>query len=96
MIVVRKFFEIIPDNEEVYFSRLIGFIDSLDELSKLQITKQKTSYQFRLSPSVPKYNNLLIKELINFHNLYHIRLDISKSIKASGTLYFKISFVDTE
>lgn len=88
----KKFFpEIIPDNEEVYFQHLEGIIDSIDELSILEITKGLDSYTFRLVPSLPKYNNMLLEEILKFHNLFQIKLDLSKSIKASATISFQIS-----
>ena len=88
----KKFFpEILPDNEEVYFQHLQGVIDSIDELSILEITKGPDSYTFRLVPSLPKYNNMLLEEILKFHNLFQIKLDLSKSIKASATISFQIS-----
>ena len=88
----KKFFpEILPDNEEVYFQHLEGVIDSIDELSILEITKGLDSYTFRLVPSLPKYNNMLLEEILKFHNLFQIKLDLSKSIKASATISFQIS-----
>lgn len=93
MIVVRKDFpEILPDNEELFFNQLNGIIESVDELCSLQITKVGKSYKFRISPSLPLYNNLIIKELTEFYNIFGIHLNFSKSIKSSGTLYFSIDF----
>lgn len=92
MLINRKHFPpIISDNEELYFQHLIGVIESVDELSSLQITKIPYGYHFRLAPSLPKYNNMLLEEILKLHNLYGIRLDISKSIKSSGVLSFKIT-----
>jgi len=92
MIVSRKHFpEILPDNEEVYFQHLIGVVESVDELSTLQISKLKDSYHFRLAPSTPKYNQILLEELLKLHNVFHLKLDISKSIKSSGTIVFQIN-----
>lgn len=92
METLRKYFpEIITDNDEMYFARLEGIIDSVDELSYLQITKNISNYQFRLAPSHPKYLEPLFKELLNFHNLYGIRLNLSKSIKTTGTISFEIT-----
>lgn len=92
MKINRKFFPPkLLDNEINYFAQLEGIICSVDELSTLQITKTPTTYNFRLAPSLPKYNNMLIEELLNFHNLFRIRLDMSKSIKSSGTINFKIN-----
>lgn len=91
MLIHRKHFpQILPDNEETYLSMLIGVLESVDELSSLQVTRLPYGYLFRLSPSIPMYNDSIIEELLKFHNLLNIRLDLSKSIKSSGTLSFKI------
>jgi hypothetical protein len=90
--ISRKLFpEILLDNEEIYFKHLEGIIDSVDELAILEITKGSNSYIFRLAPSLPKYNPMLLEEILKFHNLFQIKLDLSKSIKASATIYFQIS-----
>lgn len=91
MEVSRKFFpKVLLDNEEVYFAHLEGVINSVDELSSLQITKTRSSYDFRLAPSLPKYNEMLLEEILKLHNIFQIRLDLSKSIKSTGTIMFKI------
>jgi hypothetical protein len=91
MEVLKKYFpETIADNDAEYFARLEGLIDSVDELSSMQITKNINAYHFRLAPSHPKYLELLFKEILKFHNLYKIRLNISKSIKTTGTISFEI------
>lgn len=92
MQINRRFFpEIILDNEQVYFSHLEGVIESVDELASLEIIKTPTAYHFRLAPSLPRYNELLLQEILKLHNVFHIRLDISKSIKSSGTINFNIT-----
>lgn len=92
METVKKFFpSIMQENEAVYFASLKGVIESVDELSSLEIIKTPTDYKFRLVPSLPKYINLLIEELIKFHNLIGVRLDLSKSIKTSATITFSIT-----
>ena len=92
MEIVKKYFpEIMSDNDMNYFAKLEGIIESIDELSSLQITRNTNTYQFRLAPSHPKYSNTLFKELLNFHNLYNIRLNLSKSIKTTGTISFEIN-----
>jgi hypothetical protein len=94
MEIQKKFFpKILPENEEVYFSSLFGVIDSVDELCSLQVIKNKTSYDFRLAPSLPKYNNMLIEEILKFHNMLQIKLELSKSIKSSGTIVFKLNIL---
>lgn len=92
MEVNRRFFpEVMPDNEVEYFTRLMGVIESVDEFSALEITRNPHSYNFRLVPSLPKYNQMLLEELLKLHNLLQINLNLSKSIKTSGTLVFDIS-----
>jgi hypothetical protein len=79
------------DNELAYFAHLEGIISSVDELSTLEITKNPNSYHFRLAPSIPRYNDMLLEELLKFHNLLQIHLDLSKSIKSSATIVFDIT-----
>lgn len=92
MEISKKFFsKVMTENEEIYFASLLGVIESVDELSSLEITKTPTAYLFRIIPSLPKYTNILVEELIKFHNLLGIRLNMSKSIKTSAVLSFKIN-----
>jgi hypothetical protein len=90
--IQRKFFPpILAENDKVFFAHLEGVICSVDELCSLLVTKTKIAYAFRIAPSHPKYNNMIIEELLKFHNMFKIRLDMSKSIKTTGTIVFKIS-----
>jgi hypothetical protein len=92
MQINKKFFpEVMQDNELAYFAHLEGIISSVDELSTLEITRNPNSYHFRLAPSVPRYNDMLLEELLKFHNLLQIHLDLSKSIKSSATIVFDIT-----
>lgn len=92
MEVHKRFFpEILLDNEEVYFAHLEGVLSSVDELASLEVIKTPENYHFRLAPSLPKYNEMLLQEILKLHNIFQIRLNLSKSIKASGTITFDIS-----
>ena len=92
MQINRKFFpEVMQDNESMFFAHLEGIIDSVDELSIMEITKKPNAYHFRLAPSLPKYNNILIEELLKFHNMFGIRMNMGKSIKTSATITFEIN-----
>ena len=92
MKINRKFFpEVMNDNEEAYFSHLEGIISSIDELSSMEITRNPASYMFRIATSLPKYNDMLLQEILKFHNLFQIRLNLSKSIKSSATIVFEIN-----
>jgi len=92
MQVQTKFFpQVMPDNELAYLAHLKGLIESVDELSTLEITKNPSSLHFRLAPSLPMYNDMLLEELLKFHNMLQIQLNLSKSIKSSATIVFNIS-----
>jgi hypothetical protein len=92
MQVNKKFFpQVMQDNEIAYFAHLEGIISSVDELSTLEITKNPRSYHFRLAPSLPMYNEMLLEEILKLHNLFQIKLNLSKSIKSSATIVFEIN-----
>jgi len=92
MQIQTKFFpQVMPDNELAYLAHLKGLIESVDELSTLEITKNPSSLNFRLAPSLPMYNDMLLEELLKFHNMLQIQLNLSKSIKSSATIVFNIS-----
>jgi len=83
---------VLPDNEENYLYLLHAAIESVDELSSLEITKISSKYHFRVAPSTPQYANSILEEILKINNLLHIHLDLSKSIKSSGgTISFEIN-----
>lgn len=87
----KRFFpDVMLDNELAYFAHLQGIIDSVDELAIVEITKHPQSYHFRIATSVPRYNEMLLEELLKFHNMLQIKLNLSKSIKSSATIVFDI------
>lgn len=91
MIISRRFFpEVMKDNDEMYLQHLEGVISSVDELAEMEIIKTSDSYHFRIVTSLPKYNQMLLQEILKLNNIYKIRLDLSKSIKSSGTINFNI------
>jgi len=79
------------DNDETYLQHLCAVTESVDELCEMEIAKGTNSYHFRISTSHPRYNQLLLQEILKLNNLYKIHLDLSKSIKSSGTLAFNIN-----
>jgi DNA-binding phage protein len=92
MEINRKHFpKVMQDNDEVFLAHLEGVISSVDELCSLEITKNTNSYRFRIAASLPKYNNMLIEEILKFCNMFHIKLDMSKSIKTSSVITFEIN-----
>jgi DNA-binding phage protein len=91
MEVNRKHFpKVMQDNDEVFLAHLEGVISSVDELCSLEITKNTHSYRFRIAASLPKYNEMLLEEILKFCNLFKIKLDISKSIKTTSVITFEI------
>ena len=92
MEINRKHFpKMMQDNDETFLAHLEGVISSVDELCSLEITKLTDSYRFRIAPSLPMYTNMLIEEIIKFHNMFKIRIDMSKSIKTSSVITFEIN-----
>ena len=92
MQINKKFFPevMMQDNELAYFAHLEGIISSVDELAIMEITKNPESYHFRIATSVPAYNEMLLQEILKLHNIFQIKLDLSKSIKSSATIVFDI------
>jgi len=91
MQINKKFFpEVMQDNELAYFAHLEGIISSVDELAIMEITKNPESYHFRIATSIPAYNEMLLQEILKLHNIFQIKLDLSKSIKSSATIVFDI------
>ncbi len=82
------------ENDLAYFAHLEGLIDSIDEYSSMQITKSSDSYIFRLAPSMPKYGEMLLQEILKLQDVFGIKLDLSKSIKTAGTIVFRINLLD--
>ncbi len=87
----RNFPKVMQDNDEVFLAHLEGVVSSVDELCSLEITKLSDSYRFRIAASLPKYNDMLIEEILKFHNLFGIRIDMSKSIKTTSIITFEIN-----
>jgi len=87
----RGFSGISQDNDENFFSHLTAIIDSVDEFSSVEITKAPEGLRFRIAPSLPRYTNMLLQEILKFHNMFGIRLELSKSIKTSSTINFEIN-----
>ena len=95
-IIYRFFPEILTDNDENYFSLLRASVESVDEYASLEVSRMPESYNFRLIPSMPKYTNTLIQELTKLHNLLHLKMDISKSIKSTSVVIYKIEYYGKE
>lgn len=86
----KHFPKVMQDNDEVFLAHLEGVISSVDELCSLEITKNTHNYRFRIAASLPKYNEMLLEEILKFCNLFKIKLDISKSIKTTSVITFEI------
>lgn len=92
MEVTTKYFpRIMEDNDVIFLNLVKSVISSVDELACLEITNGLESYGFRIAPSHPKYITLLIEEILQFINLFKFKLEMSKSMKTSATIEFKIN-----
>jgi len=95
MQVNRRFFpQRMQDNDETFIASLLGVIESVDELCSVEITKKPIAYHFRIAASLPKYNNMLIEEILKFCNMFQLRIDMSKSIKTSSIITFEINLIN--
>lgn len=89
MEINKKYFpSVMKENDKIYFSYLEGVVCSVDELCCMQITNKPEKYEFRIATSHPKYTNMLIEEIIKYHNILNIKLEFSKSIKTTSTVSF--------
>jgi len=86
----RNFPEIMLDNDEIFINNLIGVIEASDELCSLEIVKKENKFHFRVAPSIPQYLEPILYEVLTFINLFGLRLELSKSMKASSTVTFDI------
>jgi hypothetical protein len=86
----KHFPEILPENEIAYFAHFSACVESVDELAIIEITKTSHCYHFRIAASLPKYNEMLLQEILKLHNMFNIKIDMSKSIKSSATITFEI------
>lgn len=91
MIIHKKFFpKIMQDNDVAFLQHLEGVLSSVDELCSVEIVKTPDSYKFRIAPSLPKYSNMLIQEILGLCNKFQIKLNMSKSIKTTAVISFTI------
>ena len=96
MEVSRRYFpRILLDNEAVYFQHLCGVVDSVDELSCMEITRTTHGYSFRISPSVPRYAQSILHEILKLNTIYGINLDLSKSIRTTSVISFNIELPES-
>lgn len=87
---VRKIPKLLPDNDNLFISHLEGIVNSVDEFCYGEVEKTGNEYIFRLIPSVPKFINLMIKQINTVNTFFHIQVEFGKSIKSSNTITFKI------
>lgn len=90
-VVFINFPSIIDDNEANYYSTLQALVESLDHEGIIRITKKIQAINVRISPSHPQYLRELIEEMKQFHTLYGLRLEFSKSMKKTCNINFDIS-----
>lgn len=89
-VVKRHFPSILTDNEENYFMHIEALIESVDELASVIFRRGVNSYSVRIAPSLPKYSQMILQELLTFHNLLKLRVELSKSIRNTSTIEYSI------
>jgi len=87
---LRNFRAIIPDNEQQYLTLLKGVILSVDGNASVIINRGVREMHFRISPSEPKYSQMLLHDILSLHTLLKIRLSLSKSIRLTSTISFSM------
>ena len=86
----RNFPEVMLDNDEIFIDKLLGIIEATDELSSVEISKDNFCYHFRVAPSTYPYLEPILQEVLKFVNMFGVKLELSKSMKASLTINFSI------
>lgn len=81
---------VMPDNDFRYFTLLEGIINSVDSESELGVMSKDKVHNIRIIPSNGEKLSLIISEIIKFHRHLGIFIDLSKSIKASKRIFYKI------
>jgi len=82
--------KVIPDNERSYFNLLEGVLNTVDELSTMEVRKNLSNYSFRIAISNPVYLSLIIDKLNELHSMLNTRLVYSKSIKNLSAISFTV------
>ena len=91
-IVKVNFPSIIPDNDAVYFTWLSGYMESIDMKCTIQFTKKlDQGINVRISPSHPRFLEVMIQKVKDFHNLYGLRVEFSKSMKSGSNINYNIN-----
>ncbi len=78
------------DNDLAYLSHLQGIINSVDELSSVQVTNTPSGIRVRIAPSTPEYSQPVLKIIKDFHYLLNLRIEFSKSIRRTSTVEYQI------
>lgn len=94
MEVLRKNFPtLMLDNDQIFIDNLCAVVESVDELSSMEIVKTPFHYHFRIAPSIPKYIEPILQEILQFNNIFGFHLDLGKSMKTSSTVTFNIEIL---
>jgi len=84
------FNSILEDNEEHYYTLLEATINSVDEWASITIIKAPRSVSVRISPSEIQHSQPMLQEILTFHNLLKIKVNLSKSINTSSNIQYSI------
>jgi len=91
MKLIKHNFGVISENEMTYLNHFQGLVNSSDELATVEIFKNPNTISCRIACSNPRYTQVVLKQILDFHTLLNIKLNLSKSIRATQTINFDIS-----
>lgn len=91
-IIYKNIGSVVLENDRAYLNVLEAVLNSVDELCTLEINKEPKAYSFRVATSSPSYLTPIIESLNSLHNAFNIKVDFSKSIKSSSSIFYKITF----
>jgi hypothetical protein len=83
-------FNVIPENEKVYYSYLQGYIESIDPHLSMLVNKSSEKIAFRITPSDPNLLIPIMNSVKELHTKFSIKVDFSKSMKAGSSISFNI------
>lgn len=91
MKLIKHNFGILSENEYTYLAHFEGLINSCDEYATVEIFKNPLNINCRIACSNASYIQTVLSQLLSFHTLINIKLNLSKSIRTTQTINFEIS-----
>lgn len=87
-IKTKNFPSVMKDNDLQYLAFIEAILNSVDELSSVEVTNKPNGVSVRIAPSHPKYSKNILKAIKDTHYFLGIRVEFSKSMKASHSIEY--------